>query len=145
MKRLLLIFLLAPAILTSITSAQPSITWQRLYNGPQSKDDEGNVICKAEGNNVYIAGSTPFTLSPNIRLYIIKINGYGDTLWTRAIPVNGTHEGKVYGMMSLPDGGCVITGEANLKFLIRLDINGNVVWQSYYAGNAQLYDVKRAH
>jgi hypothetical protein len=140
-EKIIIIFLL----FISATFSQQSITWQRLYNGPQSRDDEGYAICNSDSNNFYIGGMTRFTSSPTFRPYIIKINPYGDTIWTKVILINGTAGGWVYALLPTQDGGCIVTGEANLKFLIRIDRNGSVVWQYTYSGLVIYYDIKRAN
>lgn len=144
MKFIIFIITFYILFITCDLLSQPSITWQGLYNGPSNRDDEANAICLADSNNIYLAGYTFFTSSPSYRPYVIKINQYGDTLWTRIILINGGG-GFVNALLPTTDGGCIATGEkSNLKFLFRLDKFGNTIWVYTYPGDAIFYDIERA-
>jgi hypothetical protein len=131
-------------LISSLVIAQPSITWQRLYNGPQSQDDDASAICLSDSGNIYIAGYSTFYNSPSRRLYVIKINSFGDTIWTKSILLNNQFGGSVLSLLPVSDGGCIFTGDANYKFIVRLNHNGNIVWQYLFNGNSQYFDLKLA-
>jgi hypothetical protein len=119
-----------------------SITWQRIYDGPLNEDDIGYDICKADGGNFYIVGYA--NNSPNV-LFIIKINEYGDTIWTRTVsdPYNRSIRALAVAS-SGEDGGCVLTGSWDSSFTIKYDISGNMVWKKFYGGhNILSYDILR--
>lgn len=61
-----------------ISNAQPSITWQRLYNGPSNTHDNGRGICETANGNIYLTGFFP---SP--KAVVLKLKPNGDTLWTK--------------------------------------------------------------
>jgi hypothetical protein len=96
-------------LLTIISFTQPSITWQRLYNGPANKDEGGNAICPADDGNFFIAGYTTLDTLPTRRVYVLKINPLGDTIWARIILINGTSGGAVNAILATNNGGCVLT------------------------------------
>jgi hypothetical protein len=106
---------------TGIGFSQPSITWQRAYDGPIHNKDWGMDVCSADNGNFYIVGSTPIVGS-GYCVYVLKINPYGDTIWTR-IPLPHANGNAI---VSSNDGGCVLTGGSNF-FTIKLDADGNII------------------
>lgn len=64
---------------------------------------------------------------------LIRTNSHGDTLWTKFFP-----DGYATAMTRMPNGDFVIGGgitnmDQDILFL-RLDSNGNKVWQSSFDG-----------
>lgn len=140
MKKLILLLIIYYSLLTVTCFSQPSITWQRLYDGQLHFFDGGMSSCMADSNNFYIGGYT--TVDPNYyRRWVLKLNPYGDTIWTRIVTDTG---GQVYAMVSSGDGGCVITGASGGTYAIKLNSSGNIVWnKSYGVNSVQSYDIKR--
>jgi hypothetical protein len=130
MKKIVLLFIIHYLLLIVVCNSQPSITWQRTYDGPMHNDDWGMDVCNADNGNFYIVGSTPIAGS-GYCVYVLKINPYGDTVWTRIPRTHATGNAIV----SINDGGCVLTGGSNL-FTIKLDADGNVIWQKTYGGSS---------
>ncbi len=121
-----------------------SITWQKTYDGPFQYKEGANSLCPSDGNNFYVVGYTYHTTNPFIRyLYVLKLNQYGDTIWTK---INGW-EGQIFGQTSVSDGngGCVITGDGDTSFTARFDSNGNLRWwKNYGLRFVQCFDIKKA-
>ncbi len=130
LKKILYILVTLNLILTPLYS-QPSITWQRMYDGQYHNFDYGWDICKSNENGSFIFGTT--TIIGGFFNYIIKINSYGDTLWTKVLD---SHGGET--ITSSGDEGCIFTGflypDSGLYF-IKLNSAGNEVWTKYYGGN----------
>ncbi len=87
------------------------------------------TICPADGNNFYIAG---FAGTIPTYGYVIKINGFGDTLWqkkTNQVPM-------ILASVSLPDGSCVFTGYAGTIYAARISPSGQIMWLYYYGGHS---------
>ncbi|MCC6867158.1 MAG: hypothetical protein IT280_13470, partial [Ignavibacteria bacterium] len=105
------------------------ITWQRTYNSIYSHTDIGEDICDAGNSNFFIIG-TAQRLNSYSSIFALKINKFGDTLWTRYIDT-------AYGKTVVPsgDGGCVITGIRDAAFTTKIDSSGNIVWFKKYSGN----------
>ena len=124
------------------TSFGQSITWQRTYDGRDGVADGGFAVCKADGDNFYICGTT--TLLPNVRrVYVLKINQFGDTIWTKLMPIGqNANEGYCRTAVTSSDYGCVITGSSTSAFTMKFDLNGEVVWnKSYDLYAKQLYSI----
>ena len=113
-----------------------SITWQKIYRNPISNDAEGHDICMADGNNFYVVG---FVAPVIPYCYVLKINPYGDTLWTRIL----NYGYKAFAVATSGDGGCVFTGDGQPIFTIKLNSDGEIVWSRNYNGTVG-YDICNA-
>lgn len=113
------------------------LTWQKIFNGPsETTNDYGYASCRADGQNVYILGSIS-----NQRIYLLKINQYGDTLWTRII---GNSFSRGIAIVESDSGSCLLTGDIENRqaFAIKVNKEGNIIWQKYYGGDyVQLNDI----
>jgi hypothetical protein len=128
LKKLLYIPIILNLILTPFY-AQPSITWQKSYVAPVFPHENfGDDICMADNNNIFIIGTTNTNLK---KAYIIKINPYGDTIWTRLIDSL-----DAIAAVSSGDGGCVFTGNyttyPDYSYTLKVNSNGNIVWFKTY-------------
>jgi len=107
--------------------------WQKTYDSFIGGDDEGYDGCAADGSNFYIVGYTGIV---NYYMYVLKMNQLGDTLWTR------TYIGGIAKAVAPSnDGGCVFTRQRNSCFSMKLDLNGNVVWDKSYPTGAETRDI----
>jgi len=142
-KKILLLFVVIFTGMISFASSYifaQSLTWQRLYNGPSNFSDIGYDVCQTMDSNFIVVGST--RKMPHDGIYVLKLNKYGDTIWTKIIanyPINVSANA----VTSTNDGGCVLTGDADTAFAIKLDISGNIVWSKRYGLNryVQCYDI----
>ncbi|MBN1632834.1 MAG: T9SS type A sorting domain-containing protein [Ignavibacteria bacterium] len=123
MKKITILLLL---VINTVCFSQ-SITWQKAYKGIYTTDYGGNDICKADNGNLYIIGGSNYPVG----VYIIKINPYGDTIWTRFIQQGESNAG-----ISTSDGGCVVTGcwhtSPISSFALRINSSGETVWHKNY-------------
>lgn len=127
-------------LLVSNTLGQ-SITWQRTYDGMYHGFDVAEDICDAGNGNFFIVGTSQRPNSYS-SIFVLKINSYGDTIWTRYID---TASGKA--VTPSGDGGCVITGLKGSAFTTKIDSNGNTVWFKKYTGNIVFigYDIVKTN
>ncbi len=107
--------------------------WQKTYNSYIGGDDEGYDGCAADGSNFYIVGYTGIL---DYYMYVLKLNQQGDTIWTRTFL-----GGVANAVAPSNDGGCVFTGQRNTCFSMKLDLNGNVVWDKTYPNGAETFDI----
>jgi hypothetical protein len=141
MKRTLFIFIIL--LLNSIIYSQ-SITWQKVYKGPGFlwPDCFANDICFADSNNFFVIGTNEYPRG----IYVIKINPYGDTIWTKFI-----ENGEGIAGVSSGDGGCVVTGlwhnysDVTMSYSLKINSGGNIEWQKLYdsAQTALCYEIIR--
>lgn len=104
--------------------AQPSITWQRLYDGPDHWYDGGRDICLASDGTFFVAGYLGFR-NELTRIYVMKIQSNSDTVWTRAILLNGIYGGRALAVTNSGDGGFVIAGDVTTrKWAVKLEETG---------------------
>jgi len=108
----------------SINLYSQNITWFKVYDGPGSYDDAGNTICKADGDNFFVAGTS------GAGIYLLKINFYGDTIFSKTV---GQLVSR-HALTIVPDNNnnFYITGDGSRAFVIKININGNVLWEKYY-------------
>jgi hypothetical protein len=120
-------------LLNALIFAQ-NITWQRIYDRGVNINDVGYGICKSDGDNFFAVCTS------NDSIYVIKIDLYGDTIFTRII-----NSGQGLAIASDSNGGCVITGKRHLSFTSKIDNLGNLVWFREYnnviARNIHCYEI----
>jgi hypothetical protein len=124
MKFISQIFLLC-FILLSVNS-QPSITWQRVFpNVPGSYSyASGYGIQPADNGGFYFINACP-----PLKTQVIKLDAYGNTIWSRIIDSVNCTTGVV-----TSDGGYLVTGINNKitqfkgDFSVKFSSSGNLVW-----------------
>jgi hypothetical protein len=126
------LFLLAGIVLPSFAQQ----TWQRTY-GTVGEDMGYSVFQTSDGGFVVSGSSNYFTNEP--RVYLIKTNAYGDTLWTRNYGGNVGEEG--WSVQQTSDAGYIIAGYtysfgAGLSdvYLIKTDSLGDTLWTRTFGG-----------
>jgi Secretion system C-terminal sorting domain len=121
------LIIIAHCSLFIVNCFSQSITWQRSYNSQFNQSDYGEDVCEADGDNFYIVGASQTVNTAHV-MYILKINKFGDTLWSRNI--DGAWAKAV---TRSNDGGCVVTGITDaLPFALKLTPDGNIVWNRTY-------------
>lgn len=126
MKQLIVLILITVATLISNfeVDAQPSITWQRLYNGQSNTSDNGRGLCESTNGDIFLTGYVLLD-----RAIVLKLKPNGDTIWTKYF--DGIRGDQI---ISTNDGGCIITGvSSSLLYTMKLDSDGNSVWFKSYA------------
>ncbi len=112
-------------------------TFQKILGG-SAGDAGSSVIQTTDGGYIFTGGTVSFGAG-NYDVYLVKTDVNGDTMWTRSYGGTGTEIG--HDIQQTADGGYIIAGEsiglgaANADFyLIRTDINGNLLWSKTYGG-----------
>lgn len=132
------------------TDSNGDTLWTRVYGGTgscraysvQETNDGGYII------NGYAQGSTTGT-----DYYLLKINAFGDSLWTRTYGGISSEQGR--SVKQTNDGGYIIAGKTFASFgvgsddvyLIRTDSIGNVLWSKTFGGtnDDRAYDVEQTN
>tara|TARA_Y100000590_G_scaffold449792_1_gene588485 strand:- start:58 stop:1284 length:1227 start_codon:yes stop_codon:yes gene_type:complete len=134
------------------TSAKGIVEWERIFGG--DNNDEGlDVISTSDGGFLFVGYSWSF--GKNQQVYAIKTDFYGNIIWENNY--GGTMWDVGEAVIELQNGGFLIAGHSNSPgistgntdiFLIKINNDGNVVWQNGY-GNLQFpnhewaYDLKQ--
>jgi len=114
-----------------------SITWQRTYDGPYVVD-YGYEVLSALNNEFYLVG---YLSNANDYAYVLKINAFGDTLWSRSIFAG--NNGRVYSAANSTDGGCVfVIQQSDSLKIAKIDPAGNFVWVKGMNIPATIWEIK---
>jgi hypothetical protein len=117
--------------------------WPRIYN-----TYNGNIRAAAAYSvdqtydGGYIVSGTIRSGSSRYKVYLIRTDSSGDTLWTKYYGITGSSNDKSYGysVQQTSDSGYIIAGVHNIGFyfgsppegyLIKTDSLGNVLWERY--------------
>jgi hypothetical protein len=112
-----------------------STSWQRNYDGIYHDFDEGEDVCESGNDNIFIVGASKIPNSYGT-INVLKINRLGDTIWTKNF---GYGWGQT--VVSTGDGGCILTGQRNGSFTLKIDSSGSIIWDKtyndsmYFSGN----------
>jgi hypothetical protein len=128
--------ILITLILTGALSLQifPQITFEKTFGS--FDDDEGEAVAVCHDGTYILAGimENIYTGDPDVCL--MRIDQYGDTIWTRTY-VNEYHSDFSYDIIQSLDLGFVITGytysgDTALPFLLKYAEDGHFEWFKTY-------------
>ncbi|MFA5033661.1 MAG: hypothetical protein WC614_11665 [bacterium] len=114
--------------------------WTKTYGG--ISNDYGEYICPTADNGFIITGYTGYTRYTDYDstdVCLIKIDGNGDTLWTRTYGGTGDDEGYSVQPISGGTDGFIIAGwtksfgaGSRRAYLIRTNSSGDTLWTRIY-------------
>jgi len=113
--------------------------WSRAYGSIQN--DEGNAIIETNDGNFVITGSVTDTINGEIDLWIVKIDPFGDTLWTKRYGESSVDIG--FDLKETSDSGLIIAGYtkggpvagiANV-YVVKTNGTGDTLWTRTYGGS----------
>ena len=120
------------------TNPDGSTLWSKNYGGPGS--EEATSIQVTYDNGFIFTGYTNSFGEGNKDVYLVKTDGNGDTLWTRAYGGPGIDGGN--SVWETKDHGFIIAGETysfgsgNVNaYLIRTNEAGDTLWTCVFGGN----------
>ncbi len=135
------------------TDSEGDTLWTRTYRGNDLQ--KANSITQTGDGGYVICGWTQYYISPYLfnRIYLVKINAVGDTVWTRKIGV-AQRDDFAFDIQQTADGGFIIAGQSGWwqyltwhmsVCLVKTDSEGNVVWKRTYEGSIrnECYSVKQ--
>ncbi|MBU2626520.1 MAG: fibronectin type III domain-containing protein [candidate division Zixibacteria bacterium] len=117
------------------------IVWQTAYGGSRG-DDAWDVAVTADGGYI-TAGTTGYNADFLLDALIVKFDANGQVVWGRSYKgFEGYHENSAYSICAAPDGGYLIAGLTQDNYytgdpppgyfwLLRIDENGDVMWQKF--------------
>ena len=139
MKKLVLASILT-LVAMATAFAQPSLQWDKRFNGPVA-NDEGKAITVDASGNVYIAGSSDGPTGGSDFL-TIKYNSDGNLLWSQRYNGAANGQDSVRAIRVDALGNIYITGKSqgsgtNINIVtIKYDSTGVQQWASVYNGTA---------
>ncbi len=133
MKYLIIILIITPTFLFSQT-------WEKTYDNGHR--DDGHSVEQTNDGGYIVTGSTIIWsdfMASHYKVYIIKTDNNGDTLWTKTYGGEDQHHGN--SIQQTTDGGFIITGftyslqtQTGDVYLIKTDENGDSLWTRTYGG-----------
>jgi hypothetical protein len=118
------------------TNASGTLLWQKNYGGPDY-EYAYSVQQTTDGGYIVAGLSTPFSGQEG-RVYLVKTNASGDTLWTRTYGGPGWEYAS--SVQQTTDGGYVLTGPTSSfgtggdVYLVKTDASGTLTWERNYGG-----------
>lgn len=149
MKKMILLFLMLPMYFIWAQQA-PGIEWEKSLGG-SNVDQAYSIVNTSDGGSV-IAGRSNSTdgdvsdLNGGFDYWVVKLNASGNIIWQKTFGGTGTDAAN--SIIQTSDGGYAVAGSSNSGngditapqggndyWIIKLDANGNIVWQKSYGGN----------
>lgn len=127
--------------------------WTASYNGSASGSDNALDIAIDNQNNVYVVGKA-IELSSGTDAVVIKYDGQGNQLWKKNISSAGNHNDAFRKIKTDSQDNIYLCGEIYTEgslydyLLVKLNGNGDVIWQRNYNGpnnlsdNAKVLDIR---
>ncbi|MBK9729950.1 MAG: T9SS C-terminal target domain-containing protein [Chitinophagaceae bacterium] len=131
-----------------------NIVWQRSFGG--SSEDEAYSVQQTMDGGFIVAGyseSNDGDVTGNhgeVDYWVIKLDGAGNLIWQKSL--GGSDEDEGYYVQQTADGGFVIVGESESDdgdvtgnhgegdyWIVKLDANGNLIWEKSYGGSSVDY------
>lgn len=114
------------------------LLWSRMYGG---EDNEYGVSVAESADGHFVIGGFTETFGAGIRdMLLFKIDGDGDTLWTKTY--GGPSIDAAMEMKQTADGGYILVGYtfsfgagSSDVYVVRTDAAGNVLWQKTFGAN----------
>lgn len=122
-------------LVLGIINSTAQITFQKTYG--YSDADYGYSVKQTIDGGYLLLGQTPTSGGAFSNAYLIKTNQYGDTTWTKQFGDN-LHNVQGWDVYQLPSGEYLLKNDYNQTLgmnIIKLDINGNIIWNKLYANN----------
>jgi uncharacterized delta-60 repeat protein len=114
-----------------------TIDWWNSYGG--ANDDRARSIQKTSDGGFIVAGETSSFGAGDLDVWVLKLDASGTVQWEKRY--GGANDEAAYSVQQTSDGGYIIAGGAtpvgaffNDVFLLKLDADGNGVWQNTYGG-----------
>ena len=125
-------------------------TWERRY----LIEDIGQAYSIQQTNDggYIVAGVKYYTGGTNGDVYIIKLDGDGNTEWNRIYGGKGWD--RANSIQQTDDGGYIVAGETGSLgaglwdvYILKLDVNGNKEWEKTYGGkqNDEAYSIQQTY
>ncbi len=125
------------------------LEWTKTYGG--SGDDFGHEVIVTRDGGYLVVGSTRSYGAGGEDVYLLKLDGNGDTVWVRVL--GGAGDDCGYSVVQVSDGSYVVVGSTTSEgsggkdvYLVKISEHGNFIWSRTYGGveDDEGYDVRCA-
>ncbi|MHA2612326.1 MAG: InlB B-repeat-containing protein, partial [bacterium JZ-2024 1] len=120
--------------------ADGNVLWQKTYGGTDS--DGASSIQQTSDGGYIVAGYTYSFGAGRYDIWVLKLDADGNVLWQKTY--GGANWDEAYSIQQTSDGGYIVAGDTwsfvaawndvSDFWVLKLDENGNVVWQKTYGG-----------
>jgi parallel beta-helix repeat protein len=122
--------------------ADGTVDWQKTYGG-NYQDFDGTSVHQTKDGGYVVAGTCNYTES-NYDFWLLKLDANGVVVWQKTY--GGSSTDMATFIQQTADGGFVVAGDtysfgaSSWNFwVLKLDSNGNVVWENAYGGDSADY------
>jgi hypothetical protein len=120
--------------------AEAAVTTFVKIVGGSGTDNARTIVITPDGGYI-AAGYTTSNSNGFTDIYVLRFNSNGDTIWTKKYGSTGVEQ--AFGIEATNDGNYVIVGYttswggggAQDGYLIKIDIDGNRLWEKFYGGS----------
>jgi len=105
-----------------------------------ARADGARAACSGNDGSSYIAGYTYSFGSGSSDILLVKLDANGGIVWARTL--GGVAQDEANGILTLPDGGCVVAGMTRSVggggsdlLVARFDADGTLMWQRTLGGS----------
>jgi hypothetical protein len=113
------------------------VLWTKYYGGPAYESARSVKVCPDGG--YILAGKTAASPTSVAKIFLVKTNSAGDTLWTKSYSGPNSYEGKsivansdgTY-TLAVDDSSAVSDSDVGI---MKLDNAGGVIWSKNYGGS----------
>ncbi len=113
--------------------------WMNTFGGPE--DDRGSSIVRCGDGGYAISATTHSFGVGSSDMWLIRTDRYGQLMWSQTY--GGRYSDAANSVMLCRDGGFLLVGKTQMTeydpgtlFLVRLDSNGNQIWNESYVGSS---------
>jgi len=110
--------------------------WIRLYGGTGT--DGGSSVIQTDDNGFIVVGNTSSYGGGGSDIYIIKVDEFGDTLWTKTYGYSADEWGsdicQIHDNEYMVIGGGYMQGGDDDLLILRIDSLGDTLWTKKYGG-----------
>jgi beta-propeller repeat-containing protein/beta-propeller uncharacterized protein DUF5122 len=111
------------------------------FGGEQADAASGATL--APNGDIMVVGVTESFESGGADIWLMRVNKDGEQIWSKTY--GGTENDRGTSICSTADGGYAITGSTNRSvFVMKVDENGNKLWESVIGDNQSVHDFDRA-
>jgi hypothetical protein len=114
------------------------VVWSKTFGGIEDEFGYGNNIGELGDGGFIIVGSTTTFGSGQTDIYLVKMDGNGNLLWSKTY--GGASYDYGYAVQQTYDGGFIVSGSthsfsgSNDVYLLKTDNFGNLLWSKTFGG-----------